>query len=90
MTSLGRRWLAFLGGCLAGLGLGGITSIFNQAIEAIELHVDSGFQDVSQPNLWIASIAVGIGLGGALAAMIPNDPAPVHAQETVTDSNTLA
>jgi hypothetical protein len=74
MKASTRRLTAFAGGCLAGIGLGALAGIFNSYMEMIMLHVAGGYQDDSH-SLWLACLVIGIGLGAAFAAMIPESPA---------------
>jgi hypothetical protein len=71
MKASTRQLIAFGGGCLAGIGLGALASVFNHEIETILLR-EGGYQDVST-SLWLACLVIGIGLGAALAATIQPD-----------------
>lgn len=65
-----RRWLAFAGGCVAGLGLGGLA---NSAV--ISYGNNPGSYGVNaKPAMWFACLVIGAGLGMAIAAMIREDP----------------
>ena len=68
-----RRFIAFAGGCLAGIGLGGIASGINNAINWYK-----NYPDVSSvtagPTMWLSCIVVGAGLGIAVAATIRDNP----------------
>jgi hypothetical protein len=71
MEARTRRWLAFLGGCVVGIGLGGLT---NDAISDVNWFVRNGQPGTGgAPTMWGACLIIGAGLGAALAALIPND-----------------
>ena len=77
MKARKRRLLALAGGCVAGVGLGGLASTINPYMEAAMLHVDGSFGDaLDSSSLWFACLAIGMGLGATLAAVIPDDPEP--------------
>jgi hypothetical protein len=61
-----RRWLAFFGGCVAGLGLGGLV---RSAVPWYG-HNPADYGTYAVPDLWIAGLVVGAGLGMAIAATI--------------------
>jgi hypothetical protein len=83
MEARRRRLFAFLGGCVIGVGLGvlasGLSSIANYYLIQYMMVRFVNVPDIgTAPTVWvwIACLIIGAGLGVALAAMIPNDPAP--------------
>jgi hypothetical protein len=81
MEARRRRLLAFLGGCAIGVGLGGLasglSSIANYYLIQYMMVRFVNVPDIgTAPTVWMACLIIGAGLGVALAAMIPNDPAP--------------
>lgn len=74
-----RRWLAFAGGCAVGVGLGGLTSgavsdlnYYLSITTNIQIATGPGTMGPpAAPTMWIACLIIGMGLGTALAAMIP-------------------
>ena len=83
MKARTRRWFAFLGGCVVGIGLGGLASgvgsdLTYYAQTAYKLqHPLSGVGiNNYAPTMWIACLIIGAGLGAALAAVIPDDREP--------------
>ena len=82
MEARRRRLLAFLGGCAIGVGLGGlasgVSSIANYYLIQYMMVRFVNVPDIgTAPTvwMWMACLVIGAGLGAALAAMIPNDPA---------------
>ena len=72
MNAGARRVLAVASGCLAGIGLGSLVSILID-IGTISIRENGGSPVVSG-SLWPACLAIGLGLGAAFAAVIPDDP----------------
>jgi hypothetical protein len=64
-----RRWLAFAGGCVMGIGIGGIAS---GAVGAANyyIHYPNITSATAAPAMWLASLLFGVGLGMAIAAAI--------------------
>lgn len=72
-----RRCFAFAGGCVVGIGLGGIADGINNAINWYK-----NYPNVSNvtagPTIWLACIVVGVGLGIVAAATIRDNPPKVQ------------
>ena len=77
MSVSSRRWAAFAGGCLVGIGLGALTSAVNSAANwyANYPNITDGTA-ASTSAMWIACLIIGAGLGTALAAMIREERRP--------------
>src|SRR5262249_4499940 len=76
-------WAAFAGGCLAGVGLGGLTRGVSNDVnyfvqEAYNLQHPLNGVDIANhaPTMWGACLVLGAGLGTALAAMIREERQP--------------
>ena len=79
MEARRRRLVAFLGGCAIGVGLGGLVSgVSAMANYYLIQYMIVRFRDVpaetgNAPTVWVACLVIGVGLGAALAARIPDD-----------------
>jgi len=83
MKASTRRWLAFAGGCVVGVGLGGLTSgavsdlnYYMTLTTNIQITNGSTTTGPAAPTMWIACLIIGAGLGAALAALISKDREP--------------
>jgi hypothetical protein len=77
MTVFEWRLLAFGGGCLIGIGLGWLTtSVLNLYITVSLAHPGGLSIEPTVPaSIWAGSLAIGVGLGAAAAALIPRQAA---------------
>ena len=85
MSVSSRRWAAFAGGCLVGIGLGALTSAVNSAANWYANYPDITNGTAAPTSaMWIACLIIGAGLGTALAAIqyIPQIITTWRLQET--------